>query len=117
MSQSVRNDLAKAPFNLEEYKLDLDIIDVFGEEGYSTNERNSIRPSLDVNGIWGGYTGKEPTVLPSKAYAKISMRLYQTKALQKSLIFSKHLKITRFCKSKVTPHHGGEEVITIFLLF
>ena len=59
VSQSDRNDLAKAPFNLEEYKSDLDIIDVFGEEGYSTNERNSIRPSLDVNGIWGDIQVKE----------------------------------------------------------
>ena len=68
--------MAKAPFNLSNYKKELDINDVYGEEGYSTMERNSIRPTLDVNGIWGGYTGEgAKTVIPSKAYAKISMRL------------------------------------------
>ena len=99
-----RNDLAKAPFNLEEYKSDLDIIDVFGEEGYSTNERNSIRPSLDVNGIWGGYTGEgAKTVLPSKAYAKISMRLVPNQSSSKiTHLFEKHFMkyCSRLCKSK-----------------
>ena len=72
----------------------LDVDDVFGEEGYSTNERTSIRPSLDVNGIWGGYIGEgAKTVLPSKAYAKISMRLVpnQTSADITSL-FENHFK-------------------------
>ena len=70
VSQSDRNELAKAPFNLNEYKSDLDIRDVFGEKGYSTNERNSIRPSLDVNGIWGGYTGDAETFFHPKPMPK-----------------------------------------------
>lgn len=115
ISQSDRNDLAKAPFNLEEYKSDLEIIDVFGEEGYSTNERNSIRPSLDVNGMWGGYTGEgAKTVLPSKAYAKISMRLVPNQSSSKiTNLFEKHFKSIApdYVKVKVTPHHGGEGVV------
>ena len=76
LSYAERAELAKAPFDLNEYKRDLGINDVAGEVGYSTNERTSIRPTLDVNGIWGGYTGQgAKTVLPSKASAKISMRL------------------------------------------
>src|SRR5574344_615930 len=68
--------MAKAPFNLEEYKKAIHIKEVHGEEGYSTIERTGIRPTLDVCGIWGGYTGEgSKTVLPSKANAKISMRL------------------------------------------
>ena len=71
-----RAEMAKAPFSLEDYKDALKINAVYGEKGYSTNERNSIRPTLDVNGIWGGYTGEgAKTVIASKAYAKISMRL------------------------------------------
>ena len=71
-----RAEMAKAPFNLEDYKKALELSDVHGEEGYSTMERNSIRPTLDVNGIWGGYTGEgAKTVIASKAFAKISMRL------------------------------------------
>jgi acetylornithine deacetylase/succinyl-diaminopimelate desuccinylase-like protein len=68
--------MAKAPFSLEDYKKALDIADIYGEKGFSTDERSSIRPTLDVNGIWGGYTGEgAKTVIASKAYAKISMRL------------------------------------------
>ena len=75
VSEKDRLEMAKAPFDLKEYQNDLSVDEVFGEKGYSTNERNSIRPSLDVNGIWGGYIGEgAKTVLPSKAYAKISMR-------------------------------------------
>src|SRR5690606_21121912 len=75
-SQAERNEMANRPFSQEEYNKALDINDVYGEAGYTTNERNSIRPTLDVNGIWGGYTGEgAKTVIPSKAYAKISMRL------------------------------------------
>ena len=71
-----RDEMAKAPFSLEAYKKALNIEAVYGEKGYTTNERNSIRPTLDVNGIWGGYTGEgAKTVIASKAYAKISMRL------------------------------------------
>ena len=68
--------MGEAPFSLEAYKKALKINDVHGEKGYTTNERNSIRPTLDVNGIWGGYIGEgAKTVIASKAYAKISMRL------------------------------------------
>jgi|TARA_B100001094_G_C18192766_1_gene808444 acetylornithine deacetylase/succinyl-diaminopimelate desuccinylase-like protein len=115
VSQSDRNELAKAPFNINEYKSDLDVSDVFGEEGYSTNERNSIRPSLDVNGIWGGYTGEgAKTVLPSKAYAKISMRLVPNQSSSTiTHLFEKHFKSIApdYVKVKVTPHHGGEGVV------
>ena len=76
LSDGERAEMAKAPFSLDNYKKALDIDAVYGEEGYSTMERNSIRPTLDVNGIWGGYIGEgAKTVIPSKAYAKISMRL------------------------------------------
>lgn len=76
LSAAERAELAKAPFDLDDYKRDLGVAEVMGETGYSTNERTSIRPTLDVNGIWGGYTGEgAKTVLPSKASAKISMRL------------------------------------------
>jgi acetylornithine deacetylase/succinyl-diaminopimelate desuccinylase-like protein len=76
LSREERSAMGKAPFNLEAYKAALDIDDVFGESSYTTNERNSIRPTLDVNGIWGGYTGEgAKTVIASKAHAKISMRL------------------------------------------
>ena len=76
LSAAQRQRLNEAPFDLSEYKGKLDIQEVHGEKGYSTIERIGIRPTLDVNGIWGGYTGEgAKTVLPSKAYAKISMRL------------------------------------------
>jgi acetylornithine deacetylase/succinyl-diaminopimelate desuccinylase-like protein len=84
LSQEERTAMAKAPFSLDNYEKDLDINSVYGEKGYSTLERASIRPTLDVNGIWGGYTGAgAKTVLPSKAFAKINMRLVQTKLLMK----------------------------------
>lgn len=76
LSAEERAEMAKAPFSIEKYQKALDIDSVYGEAGYSTNERNSIRPTLDVNGIWGGYIGEgAKTVIASKAYAKISMRL------------------------------------------
>jgi len=76
LSREERDEMAKAPFSLDDYKSALDIDAVYGEKGYTTNERNSIRPTLDVNGIWGGYIGEgAKTVIASKAYAKISMRL------------------------------------------
>ena len=76
LSQEERTEMAKAPFSNDEYCKALDIDDTKGELGFSTMERGSIRPTLDVNGIWGGYTGEgAKTVIPSKAYAKISMRL------------------------------------------
>ncbi|HHU41742.1 MAG TPA: dipeptidase [Fermentimonas caenicola] len=76
VSAEERAKMAKAPFSLDDYKKSLDLKEVFGEKGYSTNERTGIRPTFDVCGIWGGYTGEgAKTVLPSKAYAKISTRL------------------------------------------
>src|SRR5690606_33896312 len=76
VSHTEREMMAKAPFSLENYKKSINIEEVSGEKGYSTNERTGIRPTFDVCGIWGGYTGEgAKTVLPSKAYAKISTRL------------------------------------------
>ena len=76
VSEEERKAMNEAPFSVEEYKQHLDIDDIHGEKSYTTLERTSIRPTLDVNGMWGGYIGEgAKTVLPSKAYAKISMRL------------------------------------------
>ena len=115
VSEEERQEMSKAPFNLDEYKKDLDVDDVFGEAGYSTNERTSIRPSLDVNGIWGGYIGEgAKTVLPSKAYAKISMRLVPNQSSEEiTRLFERHFKriAPAHVKVKVTPHHGGEGVV------
>ena len=111
-----REALNRAPFNLEDYKKELGIEDVKGEDGYTTLERTGIRPTLDVNGIWGGYTGEgAKTVLPSKASAKISMRLVpnQNSAVISEL-FTKHILsiAPRYVKVKVTAHHGGEPAVT-----
>lgn len=111
-----RAEMAKTPFDLDEYKKDLDINDVWGEKGFSTIERTGIRPTLDVNGIWGGYTGEgAKTVLPSKAFAKISMRLVPNqKSDDITALFKKHFEsIAPSCvKVEVRPHHGGEAVLT-----
>lgn len=116
VSSEERNAMAKAPFDINEYKAHLDINDVLGETGYSTLERVSIRPTLDVNGIWGGYTGQgAKTVLPSKAYAKISMRLVPNQSSEKIMkLFEDHfIKIAPpSVKVKVMPHHGGEAAVT-----
>ncbi|MAQ47267.1 MAG: peptidase dimerization domain protein [Flavobacteriales bacterium] len=116
LSDSERDDLAKAPFNLDHYKKELDIDDVYGENGFSTMERNSIRPTLDVNGIWGGYTGEgAKTVIASKAYAKISMRLVpHQKSNNITNLFKKHFEsiAPKGTKVKVTPHHGGEAYVS-----
>ena len=110
-----RKEMAKAPFNLSEYMLDLSIDNVHGEDGFTTNERNSIRPTLDVNGIWGGYIGQgAKTVLPSKAHAKISMRLVPNQSSKKiTELFESHFKkiAPEYVKVKVIPHHGGEGVV------
>ncbi|MGZ3865964.1 MAG: dipeptidase [Bacteroidia bacterium] len=110
-----RKELNKAPFKLAAYKKDLEIGDVWGEKGFTTLERTGIRPTLDVNGIWGGYTGEgAKTVLPSKAYAKISMRLVPGQTShQIAKLFTKHFnKIApKSVKVKVTTHHGGEPVV------
>ena len=115
-SKEERAKMAEAPFDLDEYREKLDIDDVQGEEGYSTLERSSIRPTLDVNGIWGGYTGEgAKTVLPSKAYAKISMRLVSNQDWKEiSELFTKHFKslAPESVKVKVSTHHGGQAYVT-----
>ncbi|GAB3555808.1 dipeptidase [Spirosoma fluminis] len=116
LSKGERAELAKAPFDLEEYKRELGINDVKGEASYSTNERTSIRPTLDVNGIWGGYTGEgAKTVLPSKASAKISMRLVPDQTPDEiTELFTQHF--TNIAPAgvtvTVTPHHGGMPYVT-----
>jgi acetylornithine deacetylase/succinyl-diaminopimelate desuccinylase-like protein len=111
LSAEERKAMNEAPFDLDDYKKDLHIEDVEGEAGYTTIERTSIRPTLDVNGIWGGYIGEgAKTVLPSKANAKISMRLVpnQTdKEIEEK--FTKHFLSIAPSSVKVTvkPHHGG----------
>ena len=112
VSPEERADMARAPFNLDDYKKALDIEEVHGETGYTTMERTGIRPTLDVNGIWGGYTGEgAKTVLPSKAYAKISMRLVPNQNHEKiAQLFKKHFEsiAPKSVKVKVTIHHGGQ---------
>ena len=116
LSTSERKALAEAPFDLEAYKKDLQIDDVLGETGYTSEERSSIRPTLDVNGIWGGYIGEgAKTVLPSKAFAKISMRLVpdqKSDAITK--LFKDHFEriAPPSVKVEVRPHHGGEAAVT-----
>ncbi len=116
LSAEERAMMAKTPFSLEEYKQHLEIDDVMGEKGYSTIERTGIRPTLDVNGIWGGYTGEgSKTVLPSKAYAKISMRLVPNQNSDTiTELFTRHFKkiAPAGVKVKVTPHHGGNPYVT-----
>lgn len=116
VSDADRGDLAKIPFDEKEYMKDLGINEVWGEKGYTSIERTSIRPTLEVNGIWGGYTGEgAKTVLPSKAFAKISMRLVPNQSSDNiSKLFEKHfLSIAPpFVKVKVSAHHGGEPVLT-----
>ena len=112
LSAEDRALLNKAPFDMEEYKKFLDIDEVKGEKGYTTLERTAIRPCLDVCGIWGGYTGTgAKTVLPSVAYAKVSMRLvpWQTSA-KITRLFLEHLKriAPPYIKVEVTPCEGGD---------
>ncbi|MBG7612631.1 dipeptidase [Polaribacter sp. BAL334] len=116
LSVTERAAMAKAPFSLENYKKALDIEAVYGEEGYTTNERNSIRPTLDVNGIWGGYTGEgAKTVIASKAFAKISMRLVPNQDWEKiTELFKNHFESIAPASVKVVvkPHHGGQGYVT-----
>jgi acetylornithine deacetylase/succinyl-diaminopimelate desuccinylase-like protein len=116
LSDEERAEMSKAPFSHEAYCNALDIEDTMGEDGYSTPERGSIRPSLDVNGIWGGYTGEgAKTVIASKAYAKISMRLVPNQDPHKiTALFSEHFNslAPKGTTVKVTPHHGGEPAVT-----
>lgn len=116
VSAQDRAELGRIPFDIEDYKKHLDIDDVLGEKGFTTIERTGIRPTLDVNGIWGGYIGEgAKTVLPSKAYAKISMRLVPNQSSEKiTEIFQNYFEsiAPAGIKVKVTPHHGGEPVLT-----
>ena len=116
LTQEERNEIARAPFSLDNYKKVLDLSDIHGEDGYTTMERTGIRPTLDVNGIWGGYIGEgAKTVIPSKAYAKISMRLVPNQSNDEiTNLFTKYFqKIAPKCvKVKITPHHGGEPYVS-----
>jgi acetylornithine deacetylase/succinyl-diaminopimelate desuccinylase-like protein len=115
LSKEERAELNRAPFDLEEYKRDLAVEDVRGEKGYTTLERTGIRPTLDVNGIWGGYTGEgAKTVLPSKAFAKISMRLVPNQSSAEIAdLFEAHFRkiAPKSVNVKVSHHHGGEPVV------
>ncbi len=111
-SDEERAEMAKAPFNIEEYKQSIGVEEVAGEKGYSTIERTGIRPSLDVCGIWGGFTGEgAKTVLPSKAYAKISMRLVPNQQYRKiDKLFEEYVKSLAppTVKVSVKALHGGQ---------
>ena len=112
LSRADRRMLARAPFNLKEYKEFLEIGDVRGEKGYTTLERTGIRPCLDVCGIWGGYTGEgAKTVLPSEAHAKISMRLVPNqRSAEITKLFARHFKAIapKSVKVEVKPCEGGD---------
>jgi acetylornithine deacetylase/succinyl-diaminopimelate desuccinylase-like protein len=114
-SEGQRAEMAKAPFDLDHYKKELNVEEVKGEKGFSTIERVGIRPCLDVNGIWGGYTGPgSKTVLPSKAFAKISTRLVSNQNSDKiTQMIIKYFEenAPKSVKVKVTPHHGGTPAV------
>ncbi len=116
LNDAQRQELNKAPYGEEEYKQDLGVKELLGEKGYTTIERTGIRPTLDVNGIWGGYIGEgAKTVLPSKAFAKISMRLVPNQKSHKiTELFQKHFEsiAPEYVTVQVRPHHGGEPVVT-----
>ena len=116
LSPAEREALNKAPFDEGEYKKELGVDELLGEKGYTTLERTGVRPTLDVNGIWGGYTGEgAKTVLPSKAHAKISMRLVPGQnSSEITELFTRHFQATapKYVKVKVTAHHGGEPAVT-----
>ncbi|MDA9025718.1 dipeptidase [bacterium] len=116
LSLEERAKMGEAPFSLDAYKKSIDISDVHGENGYTTNERNSIRPTLDVNGIWGGYIGEgAKTVIASKASAKISMRLVPNQNWEDITdLFKNHFEsiAPNSVTVKVTPHHGGQAYVT-----
>jgi acetylornithine deacetylase/succinyl-diaminopimelate desuccinylase-like protein len=116
LSTAEREAINRAPFNLGDYKKELGIDDVTGEKGFTTLERTGIRPTLDCNGIWGGYRGEgAKTVLPSKASAKISMRLVPNQDHEEiTQLFTKHFlsMAPKTVKVKVTAHHGGAPAVT-----
>lgn len=111
-----RELMARAPFDEKEYREDLGVKELWGEKGFSTNERTGIRPTIEVNGIWGGYTGEgAKTVLPSKAFAKISARLVPNQKSDKmtKLLIDHLLKIAPpYVTVKASLHHGGEPYVT-----
>ena len=115
-TEAERKLMAAAPFDEKEYKDDLGVKELWGEKGYTTNERTGIRPTLELNGIWGGYTGEgAKTVLPSKAFAKISCRLVPNQSSEKitDLLINHLKKITPpYIKLKASLHHGGEPYMT-----
>ena len=115
LSGKARKRLNDAPYDEKIYMKDLGVADLLGESGYTTIERTGIRPTLDVNGIWGGYIGEgAKTVLPSKASAKISMRLVPNQDPKKiEKLFQKHFEslAPKAVKVKVTAHHGGYPVV------
>ncbi len=116
LSAEERTAINNAPFSLDDYKNELGIDEVQGEKGYTTLERTGIRPTLDVNGIWGGYTGEgAKTVLPSKAHAKISMRLVPNQTNEEiTELFTEHFNAIapKSVKVKVTALHGGQPAVT-----
>lgn len=116
LSFKEREDLNKAPYDEAEYKEDLEVKELWGEKGFSTLERTGTRPTLEVNGIWGGYIGEgAKTVIPSKAFAKISMRLVPNQNSDEiTRLFQNHFEkiAPKSVKVKVSPHHGGEPVVT-----
>lgn len=116
LTKEERTELNRTPYNDAQYKKDLGVDELFGETGFTTLERTGIRPTLELNGIWGGYTGEgSKTVLPSKANAKISMRLVPNQNSEKiSKLFTEHFKkiAPKTVKVKVTAHHGGEPAVT-----
>ncbi len=115
-SEAERAEMAKAPYNEEEYKQDLGVKELWGEKGYTTNERTGIRPTLEVNGIWGGYMGEgAKTVLPGKAHAKISCRLVPgqtSKKMTKLLIDYIEKTAPPYVTVKAMEHHGGDPYLT-----
>lgn len=116
ISKKERAAMNKAPFNLNAYKKDLGIKETRGEKGYTVLEQTSIRPTFEVNGMWGGYIGEgAKTVLPSKAFAKFSMRLVPNQNSDKiTKLFTKYFesKAPKSVSVKVRPHHGGEAYVT-----
>jgi acetylornithine deacetylase/succinyl-diaminopimelate desuccinylase-like protein len=116
LTSEERTALNSAPFDLNEYKEELGVKEDWGENGYTSLERTGVRPTLELNGIWGGYIGEgAKTVLPSKAFAKISMRLVpHQNSHEIAELFTAHFnKIApNSVKVKVTEHHGGEPVVT-----
>ena len=116
LSEDERKALNSAPFDKKEYSEELGVEELWGEKGYTALEHTGVRPTLDVNGIWGGYTGEgAKTVLPSKAFAKISMRLVPGQTSEEiAQMFTKHFEsiAPKSVKVKVTTHHGGEPVVT-----